>query len=765
MLLLLLSAGGNAGAQDQGEGAKQPFCPAGLDIPARPPVDVELGEGDIYINADQIDVVEEGVSQLKGNAELTADNRQVRADEVLYNQAENNAVLSGDVKFWDESVFLSSESAYIEFENDTGRFKTADYRLLDNRSRGRAESLFIDPGKLTTGKNADYTTCEPEDGKWDFEKNVWKISASELTLNHETDRGAGKNIVLRIKDVPVFYSPYFTFPLSKKRKSGLLMPGIGTSGNNGFETQLPYYWNIAPNMDATITPRLFTDNGVMGLFEYRYLFDKSEGRLNLEYLPGDDQFNNRDRSLIEFEHNQRFLKRGRLSLTYNRISDRQYFEDFGAQLADTSTRYLPRQADLRYRGNNWKLSVRAQGYQVIDRNINVTSRPYKTLPQVRFNYSPLSGNNKINFNLDSEVTYFDRTDETGIINDVAGFRTDLYPSVSYPLKSRGAFLIPKIGVRHTQYNLTEKGREGVFGSSPDRTLPILSIDSGIFLERAARIDENDYLHTLEPRLHYLYVPDEDQSDLPVFDTAIFDLDYDALFGENRFAGVDRIGDANQITLAIGSRLISQKTGRQAAFFRVAQSYFLADQDVIRQTLNAKGEIRDDGAPNEDLLSPFAAETGITIFNDWTLSGEMRWNPNDKTTGKMALKAQYRPANNKVINLAYRVRRGASGRVRRNPIDIEQTDLSFNWPLAKQWSVVGRWNYAVPENRSIDMFAGIQFESCCVGIRAVGRRYLTNLDGDFNTGFFLQFELKGLAGIGGRTVDFLHQAIPGYEPGP
>ena len=736
-------------------------CPVVFQLPPRPVVDAAMEAGDTYVNADSMELAEQGISRLSGDVELSTQQWQARAEDAVYNDPENFVDLSGAVKFWEESLFLSGERAHIDVEDSTATVSGADYYLPDSDARGEADELFIDPGTLTAGKAMTFTTCAPPNGGG-IEENFWRITAQELTLNHDTQRGSGKHIVLKIKDLPVFYAPYFTFPLSRERKSGLLAPSIGKNSHGGFETRLPYYWNIAPNMDATITPRALVNSGVMGMLEYRYLSPGGDGRVSLEYLPGDVGFSDRDRSMINIELNQSVFGRGQLYVNYNRASDPEYLEDFGTDLSISSTRYLQRRADLSLRGSNWSALGRLHSYQIVDQSIAITSRPYKNLPRLQFNYFPLRGANKINLNLLTDLTYFDRTGETGVEVDVTGFRAHLYPSISYPLRTEAAFLTPRLGLHFTQYELD---KQGPFKKNISRTLPIVSVDSGVFLERDFLTPGgNALLHTLEPRLFYLYVPYENQRDLPVFDTSVFNLDYNALFRENRFSGYDRVGDTNQITLALGSRLSNRDTGKQLASLQVAQSFYLEDQDVIRQILGAQGELVDIGTPERDLLSPLIIEAGANLSDDLTLGAEVYWDINDNQTRKMALTVQYNPEGSKVINLAYRVRRADSGQIRRTPTDIEQSDVSFSWPLTDRLNAVARWNYAVSEGRTLDLFFGVEYEGCCFAVKAVSRRFLSNLDGDFNTGFFMQLELKGLGSIGQRTAEFLHQAIPGYGDG-
>lgn len=725
------------------------LCPSGLDIPPRPEVDEKLEPGDSYITADTADLIEGGISHLEGNVEITRDNQQIRADSADYDQAHDTADFKGNVNFWDDSVYMHSDQGYLDFEEGTGTFQNADYRILDTLGRGFATELFLDPGNITRGKNIDYSTCEPNGSNWDLSTNIWKLSAKELTLDHEKDRGSAKHVVFRIKDIPVFYTPYITFPLSDTRKSGFLVPSYGSSNRNGFEFRTPYYWNIKPDMDATITPRLLTDSGLMLMGEFRYLFKGGHGHLNAEYLPSDTLFMDRDRHFINFEHTQKLSSRSNTYLLYNSVSDSNYFEDFGAGLTTTSKQILQRRADLSYRGKDWNIFARAQDFQIVNSNLAVTSRPYKRLPQITFNAFSPKNNNQFNYNLNSELVYFDRGDDP-LLNNVNGLRFDIFPSINYLMRTTATYFQPKVGLRFTQYSLNENN--SFDDKAPNRLLPFLSLDGRVVLERDISLFGNGFMQTLEPRLYYLYIPENNQSDLPVFDTGIFDFSFASLFRENRFNNRDRIADANQLTVAVTSRFINQSSGAELAHISVGQLFFLEDRQV-----GLPGQ-----ASQRNTLAPLVAEFSVTLFDHLSLRGDWQWDPNKNVTQKLVLQATYRPANNKLLNLAYRVRRAPSGVIRRNVVDIEQTDISFSWPLSKGWNLIGRWNYALPERRSIDMFGGIEYNSCCWGFSAVARRFLSNLDGVFQTGIFLQIELKGLAGIGRKTVDFLTQSIPGYK---
>lgn len=718
-----------------------PLCTEPLNIPIRPMVEDELSPGDVHATADNADLDAEGLSILKGDVEITRDDQQVRADYVQFEQTNNTTDLEGNIQYWDQLIYLEADKAHIEFNTDIGQFENSRYIIKDNRGRGQSTELEMEMGTKTKLKNADYSTCDPAN-------KFWALSASTIKLDHIEDRGKARNVVLKIKNVPVFYSPYLSFPLSDKRKTGFLTPGMGSSNRNGFEARTPFYWNIAPHMDATLTPRLLTDSGVMLIGEFRHISDRSESKIVAEYLPSDNKFDDKNRNLLGLKHKRKFADNGNFFLNYNRVSDKEYFEYFGTSLGVTSTRFLEQLANISYRGNWWNARARLQNYQAVDSTIPAINRPYKRLPQINFNAYTPGGSNKFRYTLNSEFTYFDRgDDEFSSIDNVIGSRLDLLSSISYPFKTASSFLTPKLGLRFTQYDLSNTN---IFKSNPNRLLPILSVDSGIFFERNFSLFGKKSLQTLEPRLFYLYVPEENQDDLPVFSTGLYDFSFNSLFREDRFSGNDRIGDANQFTFALTSRLIDHNTGKERGHLSLGQIYYLDDRDVT-----LPGGIR-----VNDSSSPIVAELGLALFKHWKFRGDLQWDPNSNETEKLLTQVQYKPSENKVVNFSYRVRNTTSNRL--SLIDIEQSDISFHWPLNQNWSMIGRWNYAIPENRSLEIFGGVEYDSCCWGFRVVARRFLTSIDGAFDTGLFLQLELKGLSGIGRQTVDFLQQRIPGYE---
>ncbi len=732
------------------------FCPLTMPVPARPLITEPLEENDILITADMIEYVEDGISHIDGNAELTYNDQQASADTIEYNEPENTVNLNGDINYWDNDIYLTSPSASINLDTDTGEFSSVRYWLMGNRGRGNARQVMVELGSTTEGEVMDYTTCDPDlDSPWNLTTNIWKLSAQKITLDHESERGTGRNVILKIKDIPVFYTPYISFPTSDRRKSGLLVPTFASSSRYGFELLAPYYWNISPQMDATITPRLITNSGLMMMGEYRYLFKRGQGTVNLEYLPDDSVKQGKDRSSISIDHRQSFLRTGRFALNYNRVSDRDYLEDFSGSLVGTSTRYLEQSAIASYswnfNGHRLSLYNQVGNYQIVDRNIPDVSVPYKRLPSTAINYASPFHHAKLAYTFKGTFDYFTRDDDL-TPNNVNGARYDLYPTVAFPIRNIAYHLTPKAGVRYTSYQLNENA---VFQDrSPDRFIPMMSVEGGLFFERQTNLFGQEVKQSLEPRLYYLYVEEEDQSDIPIFDTGLYTPSYSSLFYENRFNGADRFGDANQLSMALISRAYSNETGRQLGSVSLGQTVHLADRDITLPGF----------ATETESVTAIIARLESNFFQHVDFSGEFQWDPELDRIQKLSLRTQIRPGAGRVINLGYRKHRSNPANRLINIFNVDQSDISFKWPVNAEWNLVGRWNYAVEEDRTLDLFAGVEYNSCCWGIRAIGRRFLTSLSGDYETGFFVQIELKGLAGLGQKTVDFLRTSIPRYESG-
>ena len=732
-LLLTWCGGARAAILDKhSNDYKWRLCPATTLVPIAPLYgDIAIASDSTEVRADSVRVLKDGLSQFSGDVEIVHGEQALSADVITYDREHDIFSAEGRARLWDNTLVWAGAEALYDLNGKISRLRDGDYWVHNGHGRGHARRIRNDMAqKVTVLKGVEYSTCPLSD-------EAWRVSASQIRLDHEAERGSARNAILRVYDVPVFYFPYVNFPISDKRKSGFLSPSFGNTNQSGFDIQLPYYWDIAPNQDATLTPRGLTDRGVMLNGQYRYMNLNYDGQLDIEYLPSDRLKNDQERSLISFRHRQKLLDgRGRLRMIFNNVSDDQYFEDFGGSIAATSQRFLDRRADFFYRAPSYTVQGVVQSYQTIDNTLAPGTGPYRRLPQLIF--TGRTPHNYLGFlpQLKADTTYFDRD------ASVSGGRVDVVPSLSYPVIRPYFNITPKIAVMQSEYYLDDPLSR--FDDRISRTVPIFSVDSNLFAERRLNWFGNGHIQTLEPRVYYLLVPKVQQDDIPRFDSGNFSVSFRNLFRDNRFTGEDRVSDANQIATAITSRMIDVESGRETYRVSVGQIYYFRDREV---------QLSDEGSQTAG-TSELISEVATNVIQDWTARGVLQWDPNDSRTELAAATLRYRPDLDTVLNFSYRFRRAIS--------DIQQTDFSLRWPITENIAVVGRWNYSLQEQRSLETLAGVEYESCCWGLRFVGRRFLRNAAGQFDNGFFLQFQFRGLGGVGKKSGSVLHRGIPGYE---
>ena len=707
------------------------LCPGDRQLPPRPLYSSDnIEPGSTEVRADATRIEKDGLTHFSGDVEVIKGPRSLFGQIVTYDDASGLFDVEGDAHIWDAGLIWHGEHAAFDLNADTQRLDSGEYWLVNGRGRGFADVIknnSVDNVSRLAG--VEYTTCA-------LSNPLWKFSAEKIKLDHDAGRGSATHAVLKVKDVPVFYLPYINFPLNDDRKTGFLMPTIGTSNESGFDFRIPFYINIAPNHDATLRPRILAERGVMLGGEYRYLQQNYEGNFSFEYLPSDKLNNDNDRSLVSLDHFHWFDdRRGTADVRIENVSDAQYFEDFGRSLSVTSQRFLDRKIDIRHIGNKFDTYGIVQSYQVVDDSLPPGSGPYERLPQLTM-YSKLQGGHlQLSPQVNGQVSYFNRDTR------VSGTRVDIEPSISFPYYKSYAQVIPKLAVRHTEYFLN--GEDG-FRDRESRTLPVFSLDGQLFAERRVSIFGTRVLQTFEPRAMYLYIPKDGQDDIPIFDSGLYDINFQSLFYHNRFSGRDRIGDTNQIALAASSRIISLESGREILRGSIGQIYYLQDREI---TLPGREKDKDD-------VSEIVAELRTNINRAWSTRFALQWDPNDSSTRKANAFVRYQPGNGTIVNAGYRQRRAVT--------DVEQTDFSFRVPLNDSLAVVGRWNYSLQNDRTLEAVGGFEYESCCWGMRLVSRRFLRNTEGEFDNAVFLQFVFKGLAGYGGSTGSFLRKSIPGYE---
>jgi LPS-assembly protein len=681
----------------------------------------------IEVTSDTGDLGRAGDASLSGNVRIRMGQRLLTADEARIDAEKRSIQLNGDVEYLDPQLRVRGEGGAFQ-QGGTGDFRGAEFELLDSSVRGAATSASLDPSGLVQLEGVRYTACPP--GNED-----WSLGAGAIEIDQKSRIGTGRDVRIEFLGVPIFYTPWISFPVGDQPKSGLLFPTIGSGSRTGTQIAVPYYWHLAPNYDATLTTRWYSSRGVRLDPEFRYLSDRSRSQLNVEYLV-DDRETGDTRGVIDWRHVTRFAPRTRLLIDATDVSDSNYYEDFGVGFEGTSVSFVNRHVELRHDLTAWSFNARAQGYQVLDDTLADSDQPYRIVPQLtalgRWRNLPggLSGS------VFAEATNFQR--DLG----PQGVRLDAEPALEWRIDRNGAFFAAGATYRYTQYLLDDV----VAGAddSPDRALPSASLDAGFTLERASG-SRGDRIQTLEPRLLYLYVPYKDQDDLPVFDTGIPDLNLVQLFRTNRYVGPDRIGDANQVSLGVTTRLLDATRGRQYLSATLGQAFYFEDPRVTLP-----------GEPVRDRSSSdIVAEVELAAFKNWNARFAYQWNPDETQSERSETFVQYNPAPGRVINAGYRFRRDL----------LEQVDVSGAWPITNQWRGFARWVYSLQEEKTLDQFLGLEYASCCWALRLVTRRFVSSRSGDAETSFGLQLELKGLSSVGVDNEAFLREAIRGYSSLP
>ena len=668
---------------------------------------------------------EEPTAVMSGGVLLRRDDKVAGADTARFDPEHRALHLEGGVRYEDPRTQILSRSA--EFSYDVGRirFEGAEFLLGASGGRGAAEELEInESGELLLGR-VEYTTCPP--GSED-----WLLQGKSIKLDTRDGVGTAKGMKLRFKNVPILYLPYISFPISDARKSGVLTPEIGSTSRSGNEIRVPYYWNIAPNYDATITPRLLTTRGLQLRTEFRYLTPRNDGIVMADYLPDDDQ-TGEDRTQLRFTHRTLWDSGWRNRISLQEVSDSEYFEDLGGSLSVSSITHLDRHVRFDYYSDRFSFFAQAQDYQTIDNTIEPGDQPYRRLPQVLVNANWPVG--FLQLGIDSELVNFDR--DTG----VTGWRFNASPTVALDFGKPGWFFKPAVAFDYTRYALSDTlpGEQ----TDPSRSVPITSVDTGLILERG--MSNVGRIQTLEPRVLYVNIPYRDQDALPLFDTILPDLNLVQLYRKNRFLGVDRIGDTEQVSVGVTSRILDVGTGRELMSATIGQTLYLSDRDVALPGMP--------GSTSES--SDYIAQLRFLLLENVNFDLGHQWGTGASGTTRSEARLQYRPATSKILNLAYRFRRDS----------LEQGDLSWSWPVARHWNFVGRYNYSFRDKETLEQFYGIEYESCCWGLRLVSRRYISKRDGTRDSSIGLQLVLKGMTSVGTGADKLLERGILGYSADP
>ncbi|MEM9621783.1 MAG: LPS-assembly protein LptD [Pseudomonadota bacterium] len=742
------------------------FCRGSYQIRDYPlPLDADNQAYPIVTEADTLSSEIDVLAQLSGNVNIEQGNRRLRAPQAVLDEQARVAEFPAGVRMDQPGLIMQGRQARVNLNSSEADLNNVQFVLADASLRGTAERLQQDSdGDMTLTRSA-FTRCEPGN-------NGWRLQTSRLEIAQDEVFGTARNATLKFKSIPVFYSPYLKFPVSDERVSGFLFPTLAYSDEDGVDVATPYYFNLAPNYDATFAPRYISRRGAAAELELRHKSRWQDTVLGGAWLPEDDLYNGvlsledfeelqqsstvdigefepADRWLAALDHRGR-IGRFRTSADFTSVSDADYFRDLGSDLGISSRIELQRRGEIQY--NHERLFVRLWG-QRFQRLDEIGVEDYQRLPELELLYSHPLG--PLELSLGAKWADFDRdTDGLNGLAAVTGQRTHIEPRVSLPFSWPFGFLTFSAGYQYTSYDLEQDEQAGglqLVDETPDRSIGVASVDGGLVFERDLRLFQQDLVQTLEPRVYYLWQEFDDQDNLPRFDASVLTFGYQQLFRANRFSGLDRIGDANQASLGVTSRFLSRETGREYFRFSIGEIFYFEDREVTLTGVQTDDE--------RQMTSAIASEVSARLAGNWRLTGNVVWDPNDNEVDEGGAALQYRRDNRHIFNLGFRNRRSE---------DIEQTDVSLMWPITRQFSIFGRWNYDLVSGRTIEGIGGIEYSDCCLQVRLMARRFLdspantnfTDVEGD--EGVFLQIVFKGLAGFGNRAESILERGIRGYR---
>jgi len=706
------------------------------------------------VQAQHVDSSSQTIYRLSGTVKLQRADQQLQADSVDYNDTSTDYDARGNVRYQEAGQLLAASHMRGNTDASRGIADDVRYQMLDSRGNGVAKQGHLLDAQHSRYSMATYSTC-------DVGHHLWEFRAKSITIDKDTGVGVARNATMRIGNVPFLYLPYFTFPTDDRRKSGFLYPTIGNTSRSGFEVSAPYYLNLAPNYDATLDPRTYSDRGAMLAGEFRYLVPGSNGQLNMEYVPKD---RGESDGLADTKGDSRYLAKfyDRTALwpgwqfvgSYNHASDSSYLYDYGDSLSHAAVYRLASSAAVRGGGTWWNASFGGTIYQNVNPFVTDRTLPYRQLPYATFSMDlPLS--RWLEFGMDTQAVAFRKP------GFVEGQREDIYPYLTADFGSSAWFVRPKLAYRYTAYQLSggyqgygyggplAAGATGPFDQkSPSRALPIVSLDSGLIFDRSTSLFGSSYTQTLEPRLYYLYVPYRNQNNLPVFDTRLMSFDYWQLFSPNQFSGADRQMDANNLTAALTSRLLDD-SGVERVSASIGQIHYFSPQKVLA---------------TDWVRSAYVAQLDVQLSDRWRLASSYQWSPNTRLTDMASVELQRRLGSDGIFNFSYRYRRGL----------LEQYNASVVYPISDRWKLVGAWTYSVKDRETVDALAGVEYDSCCVSLQLVARNYINQNYYGFgpspaggNTSLrdnAIMFEVvfKGLGSSGGQIDPLLRRDILGYQ---
>jgi len=741
-LAVLAAVSSGAGAQDATEESAAPLAPRlkpspTLEPPPLPPPQQATRIGTereaVFLRADTLAGTSSKVIEATGNAELRTRRQTIIADFLQYDVENDEMYGKGNVTLRQGIDHITGPEVKFKRDTETGYFTQPEFHVGENASRGTASQILFNGPNRYDVKEASYTTCVAGD-------DDWYLRAVDVDLDRSRLVGTAHDATIYFQGAPILYWPYLSFPLSSDRKSGFLTPVLGTNSARGVEFSLPYYFNLAPNYDATLTPRYMTKRGLQLNGQFRYLFPDMAGEIDAEGL--EDRVTDTGRYGLLWKHNENIPQVPGLAgyLNLQKVSDDTYFSDLSDRLTITSQTNLPREGGFAYGKGPFAILARVQRFQTLQDPNNPITPPYFREPQIFARLDPVEWQG-IDFAGTGEYVRFR---QPALTSDAD--RAVLYPTVSWSRRGNAWFFTASTGLNLSDYDLVDSTAAD---KHLTRVVPISSLDSGLVFERDATFFDRDFLQTLEPRAYYVYIPFRNQSNIPVFDTAIDDFSFSQLFTENRYLGSDRIGDANQLTLAATTRLLDPSNGDEKMRFAVGQRFYFTSQQVTLANETPRS------AHSSDLL--FSGEGRVT--DTFSAAATYEVNLNQSQTQEFDVGARWQPALGKVLNASYRYNRQTTDPFTGNLSTLKQVDLAGQWPVGN-WSLIGRWNYSIINKKTLEGVFGAEYNGGCWVFRIVGQHLVTNVD-QVSSSVFVQFELNGLARLGTNPIDVLRRSVPGY----
>ena len=708
------------------------------NVPPVVPNTDDRANGQIPVNIEALSV--SGANNkfiYQDDVSLKQGDKYLSADKMTYFIDEERATAEGNANFINGQITLFSDEIETNLANDQTTLYQADYQFHGQGGRGNADRIYDNGADLYELNTSTYTACPPQD-------TTWTLDSSTLYIDNAEEVGSAYNAVLRIKDVPVFYFPYVTYPLTDKRKTGLLFPTYELSDTNGFTLTQPLYINIAPNMDATITPTYMQNRGTRIAGEFRYLFDIGQGNIQAEHL-ADDKIRGYDRYLYHWDHNVSFAQNWNFNVRYNQVSDDYYFSDLDTPYGDRSDNQLLQTAKLSYRQESWNSELEVRSFQILGSG----DAPHKVMPKLAFNaYQPLNWKS-LQLDLYSEITKFDHDEE----NVYTGTRVHMEPKLSLPLYYNSMFVNTELKymLSYYQQTLPDANKEEWYkdlDETATRYIPSFKIHSGINFERDFSFMDSGYRQTLVPQVQYLYVPYQDQSAIGIYDTTSLQQDYYGLFRDNRYSGYDRIADANQITIGVSSGFLNEQ-GKERMRFAIGQNYYLASSE-IKMPQNSDQVF-------DDTRSSLIGEFDMNFENNYFFHAGLEWDTSNNVIKRANSTFEKRWLKNTFAQLNYRY----IANLDEYQLDINseaivnQLGAKVNWSIDSQWTAFASYYHDVEFNQTYESIVGFRYQSCCW---AVGFTYdehmLANFDKNYTgenaeTEQSLKFtiELMGLGGVG------------------